>query len=453
MKRKIKMSITMKITLWYTLFLLIMAISLMAFITTTIDKKEISRIRGELTEAVAEASGEIEFEEDGIEFEEELNYYDQGVFLQFYNAKGQNLGGRMPYKVQENPAFSDGQFQTISDTDGVSWIIYDRKYLVDDQEVWIRGAAREYVSGNYLSRSQQWIRILFPSFLVVALFGGYLITKRGFAPVREISDLAEKITEDGDLTRRLEAGNGRDEISGLTDTFNEMFDKLEEVVNSEKQFTSDVSHELRTPLAVISSQCQYALDDENYQKEAIEKIYRESGRMTSLVNRLLLLSRSDAGRLEIEKEELDLSELCDSIVTQQKELLEEEGITVTADIRPGIIAIGDEMMLIRILLNLIGNAAKYGRHPDGHIHVTLDQEKDYAVCQVTDDGPGIAPEHAEKIWHRFYRVDGARNDQHSSGLGLSMVAALTQAHDGQAFLDTTYRDGCRFVIKIPMKKS
>ena len=294
----------------------------------------------------------------------------------------------------------------------------------------------------------------FPLLMLIAALGGYIMSKRSFRPVREMTATAEEISRDADLSRRIELDDGHDEIYQLGRTFNSMFDRLEKSFNDEKQFTSDASHELRTPLAVIISQSDYALEDESYREKALQVINREARRMSGLVDRLLTFARSDSGRLTMENEDIDLSALCEDIAEQQSYLAEERGVTVEADVQPGIHVTGDETMLIRIILNLTDNAMKYGVAEDGTgtVRLSLNREQcddaEMACCSVEDSGPGISQEDMEHIWERFFRADRSRSSE-GYGLGLSMVRWIAQCHGGRAEAESVPGEGSIFTVVLP----
>ena len=197
---------------------------------------------------------------------------------------------------------------------------------------------------------------------------------------------------------------------------------LQRAFEKEKRFTSDVSHELRTHLSVIISQSDYALEDEEYRKKSLEVINREAKRMAGRVNRLLTLARSDAGRLRPEREKVDMSDMCETVAWQQEGIAAEKGIAIETQIEEGVFVYGDETMLIRVILNLMDNAIKYGKK-NGHVKLKLRIDNGQVCCEVEDDGIGIGPEDMPRIWERFYRVEGSRSEE-GSGLGLAMVEAM-----------------------------
>ncbi len=202
-----------------------------------------------------------------------------------------------------------------------------------------------------------------------------------------------------------------------------MLEQLEKVFEREKQFTSDVSHELRTPVSVILAQCEACLTDENLNAEQhrqIELIQKKARTVAELISHLLMLSRADQGKIRLYLERVNVSELLEMIVEEQKVIASEREMTIRTQIEPKLCTMLDETLYIRMMDNLISNAISYGRE-GGIIEVTLRQEKEELYGVIKDNGIGIAKEQLPHIWERFYRVDKSRTDRNHSGLGLSMV--------------------------------
>ena len=327
---------------------------------------------------------------------------------------------------------------------------------MDGNTIWVRGIVKDFADQSAFSFALKIAAVAFPGLIIIAAAGGYIITRRGFGPVREMIETAEEISRDGNFSRRIETGSHeegkppKDEIQKLALTFNDMFDKIEDAFEKEKQFTSDVSHELRTPLSVIISQSEYAFEDSEYRQQALEVINREAKRMSGLVGRLLTIARSDAGRLTPEFEKINLSELCETVAEQQSYIAGERNITVKTDIEPEVFISADEPMMIRILLNLVDNSIKYGKD-GGNITISLSREGNSAKMSVEDDGIGIAEKDLEKIWERFYRVDQSRSRE-GTGLGLAMVKALVKAHNGRIEAASSPGKGSRFDVYMPLAR-
>ena len=201
-------------------------------------------------------------------------------------------------------------------------------------------------------------------------------------------------------------------------------------------------------------QCEELLAREDLSQEArqqVEVIRRKVDSMAGMVSQLLLLSRADQGRAQLHWEDLDLSELSTLEAEEFSEVAARRGMTLHADIQPGIWVRGDQTLLLRLWSNLLQNAVTYGRE-NGGIWMGLQAREGKIVLQVQDDGPGIAPEHLEKIWDRFYQADPARSGD-SSGLGLSMVRWIAQAHGGTAWVESQLGQGAVFTVELPEEEN
>lgn len=414
--------------------------------------------RSKLMDHVADASEEIESFGENFIIDKDLDFYEDGVYLSIYTENGDLLEGRRPVELPELPALKDKAVVKMNDEQGQTWYVYDSSFEMGNQAVWVRGIVKDFAEQSTYSFMLKLVIIACPALVVIAALGGYIITRRAFRPVRNIIGTVEEISRDGDLTKRIDMQDGglpdtaaKDEIYKLAKNFDSMFDRIEKTFEKEKQFTSDVSHELRTPLSVIISQSDYARTDEEYREKALEVINREAKRMAGLVNRLLTLSRSDSGRLVLESDEIDFSDMCEMVAMQQEQAASQKNIELTADIEQGIKVTGDDAMLIRIILNLTDNAIKYSRQ-NGHIRLSLRNAGDFACCSVEDDGIGIPEEDLERIWERFYRVDSSRAEE-GSGLGLAMVEALVKAHGGYTDVRSSLGEGSRFDVYIPIRRT
>ena len=184
-------------------------------------------------------------------------------------------------------------------------------------------------------------------------------------------------------------------------------------------------------------------------------IDQEAKGMSSLLSKLLFLSRSDADTVVIEKEEIDLSMLCEAVFEEQQDAFEAEGITLRSDVQPAVTVFGDEAMIMNSILNLLGNAFKYRREEGAEVTLSLRTEAagagsgTNAVISVTDNGPGIAPENIERRWDRFFREDPDERKKDSSGLGLAIVKAMVDVNGGTVRAESVKGEGSTFVIELP----
>ena len=364
------------------------------------------------------------------------------------------LYGFVPREFDNSVIFDDGSLRTV-ESGGHSWYLYDEQITVEDYgPVWVRSIAAADAFNSTLGTLGKTALLVLPVFVVLAAVCGYLLTRRAFAPVRQITQTAREIGEGGDLSRRIGLTGRKDEIHTLAAEFDAMFARLEQAFDREKQFTDDASHELRTPTAVILSQSEYALENTQPQGEtraALESIHTQAARMAALLSQLLMLARADKGRQVVQREPVDLSELVEMVAETEAEQAEARNITVQTALEPGVTVQGDETLLMRLLINLTENAIRYGR-PGGQVKLTLRRQDGEVVGTVEDDGIGIAPEDLDKIWQRFWQADPARSGG-GAGLGLSMVRWIAGAHGGRVTVQSEPGKGSIFTFFLPCEKN
>jgi two-component system OmpR family sensor kinase len=301
--------------------------------------------------------------------------------------------------------------------------------------------------------------------LVVLAGVGYLAVRSSLRPLAKVKDTAEAIAA-GDLTRRVPEHPPRTEIGQLSGALNGMLVQIESAFRTQqasemaartseermRRFVADASHELRTPLTSIRGFAelyrQGAVDDV---PRLMNRIESEAARMGLLVEDLLLLARLDAQR-ELVRAPVDLVALAADAVHDARALSPDRRVSLEVTHDQGVpVVLGDESRLRQVLGNLMTNALTHT--PAGtQVTVGVATEPGWAVLSVRDQGPGLAPQDAQRAFERFYRADSSRTRSHrgGSGLGLSIVAALTAAHGGVAELDTAPGAGAVFRIRLPL---
>ena len=410
----------------------------------------LSDARARLRNTVLQAFSEIDYEDGLLTFDDDINYLEEGVYISVYDAQGYLLYGRTPTGFSGASTLIMDQMQQVGSGQDF-WYVYDYCQSVDGYgNLWIRGVASHSRSDSILRIITNAALILLPFFVAFIALGGYLITAKALRPLSAMTETARAISEGNDLTRRIRLGSGRDEVHVLAHTFDQMMERLQSSFETEKQFTSDVSHELRTPVAVILSQCEYASQEGTPSEElrgSIGVIGAQARKMSALISQLLTLARADSGKQKLQYELVNLSELAEIIVEEQSIAAEEKGITLLTDIQPEILLRADETMMMRLFINLISNSITYGK-PDGHTLVTLSANETEITGSVQDDGIGIPADKLDKIWQRFYQVDPARTSGSSSGsgLGLSMVKWIVQAHGGRIEVSSRLGEGSCFTF-------
>jgi len=289
--------------------------------------------------------------------------------------------------------------------------------------------------------------------LVLAGAGGLFLAWRAFKPVDEITRAAKGI-EETDLSRRIEV-RSNDELGRLAATINEMIGRLEKAFERQRQFTADASHELRTPLSVIEAEATLALRRERspdeYQKSLVS-VNEEVDYMSSILEKLLMLARADAGKEQMNFINVNLKDLITAIAPDIEMLANEKGLQFALSVEDGLVTKGDEIKLKQLFLNLLDNDIKYTA--EGKVSISLSQLDKNAVITISDTGMGIPPEHLPHIFERFYRVDKARSrSEHGTGLGLAIVKYIVDAHNGKIEVTSELGKGSTFTVTLPLAQS
>ena len=273
--------------------------------------------------------------------------------------------------------------------------------------------------------------IVSPMFLIVAALIGYIISRRAFAPVRNITKTAEKITAEN-LDMRVPVSKTDDEIAMLAKTFNDMIDRLYITFNSQKKFIADASHDFRTPLTIVRLELEMLNNRKDLKedvKKTIDKCIREIKSLSNLAENLLLLARADSHQLILDKKYFRLDELLVETILNFKNIAISSGKTFKVDIDDPVEIKGDKEMLKRAVINILDNALKYSPQ-DSSIKIALQEKDNFYIISVSNPGDKIPKEILNKLFDRFERVDKSRTSK-GFGLGLPIIKAIAEAHNGK----------------------
>ena len=433
-----KVSLTFKITLWYTTFIVLLIGSLIIGTFFVSDSVVESEAKKKLIDEVVEISSGAD----------KFTPYEDGVTLSVYDKDGNLVAGSVPRNFKVND-FSLGAISEYKD-------VNHNKYLYYDSET---SSARlgngKYVRGivQVTNNINGWILPIIisigsPFIIMIIMYGGYLIIRSSLKPVRDMTKTAEVIANSNDLSKRIYIEEGNDEVHKLGKVFNEMLETLENSSKRERQFSSDVSHELRTPISVIMAESEYGskyTDSIEEAKESFSAIERQSKRMTSMINQILELARLDS-RLEIPKQKFQLSDKIKHTLEDYKILFDNKNIILSTTIEENISIYANEALIMRMIDNLLSNALKYA---ETGVTVCL-VKRNRIIFEVADDGIGINDEEKINIWNRFYKVDKSRTttEDNSSGLGLSITKKIVELHDGKIAIIDNKPNGARFVVNL-----
>lgn len=446
-----RMSLKWKVTLWYAGMLLLLVALLFGFLLSVSDQFLRTESISILEDAVWDFIDEIEIEENDWKLDDDIRFYDGNVVFSLYDESGNLIAGSVPSGFPADTTLKAYAVQELSGASG-KWTTYDAAVPYGDGRIlWVRGT-----HGSDLSMLEslmfRMLLIACPLLILVALLVGYSITRRALLPMEEIRRTAEEIGSGNDLSRRIPAEKATGEVRQLADTFNHMFARLENSFEKERQFTSDASHELRTPTAVILSQAEYALlpdTEPEEMREGLEVIQEQAQRMSGLLSQLLLLARADNGSARLAREPVNLSVLALNALEELSSRAGQQKIELISEITPDLWTDGDRGSLAGALTNLLENAIQYGRE-GGWVRLSVRSEGNQVVCQVADNGIGMAPEHLDKIWNRFYRVDTVRGSERgNSGLGLPIVKWIVEQHGGTVAVESRPGEGSCFTVRLP----
>jgi heavy metal sensor kinase len=291
-----------------------------------------------------------------------------------------------------------------------------------------------------------------PLLLLVAAGVGYWMGRRALSPVDALVRTARAVSG-ANLSSRLQKLETGDELQRLSDTLNEMLDRIEKAFLRVTQFTADASHELRTPVSLIRTEAELALRrsrGEAEYKESLRHILLEAERTTVLIEQLLALARADSGRETLHMQPVDLHQTLRGIVDswQQVAIIRDLQFHVAIDENEAFV-LGDETMLRRLIDILLDNAFQYTPSP-GSVSLLLEQVEETITIVVRDSGVGIAEEEQGKIFERFYRIDQARSRARGgTGLGLAIAHWIVTQHQGFIRVESQPGQGAAFRVELP----
>jgi signal transduction histidine kinase len=398
------------------------------------------------------------------EFEERVD--DVHDFFQA-NGLGNDLSRERALVTAEFDLKDEGKWLQIADEQG-RWIYRARRMMiaphdlppasalpakgsvlvfgVDDKQ--IRSLRRAFTlnghtfvveTGSTLTKTDQTLLLyrhglflISPVIFLMAGLAGHLVSRNALAPVAAIAREAQRI-HDGTLQTRLPQLGTRDELAHLSRTLNEMLERIESGMRSVRDFTAYASHELRTPLALIRTEADLALQKERSgaeYREAIAIIGAEAQRMSSLLDSLLFLARTDAGAERVQMCAVDGRQLCVEMHEKLRLGFERAQIRFKADLPASAVRVmADPVYLQRLLMIVLENAAKY-TPAGGQVQLLLQRDGDRARFEIVDSGIGIPEGDRAHIFERFRRGSNARETHvHGSGLGLALAAWIAKSHE------------------------
>ena len=455
-----RVSIRLKLTAWYVAILLasLSLFGVAAFLAMRkgIEKSVDESLKGQ-ADGVAEVM-ELVLREEPSRLQEELREHqelrEQADFLQVCDQNG-----RWIYR---------SRLMTHYDVPVPVRATYSA-YNVMSVDLPLRVLVRELNSSGNMYRIQvaapmddfydamdrfKWtVLLLSPLLIIVASAGGYWLSGRALAPVDKMTRAAQDINSNN-LAKRLDVPQSGDELQRLSETLNRMLGRLESSFDRITQFTADASHELRTPLALMRTTIEVSLRTSQTvgeYREAQQEVLSELEKTSSLVEKLMLLARADAGVETLQRAPVNLADCLHDACKDGQILAEAKQLKLAENIdAQDLFVEGDSHALRRLFLILIDNAVKY-TPPGRSVSVGLRQSNGSAVSEFRDTGIGISAEDLPHIFDRFYRADKARSREFGGvGLGLSIARWVAEAHGGSIEVQSTLAAGSIFRVFLPL---
>ncbi len=378
--------------------------------------------------------------------------------LNLNDADGEMVGGIVPggwegfdLKDPMLDSLTPGRYATLK-SGHVGYALRITGVTLDDGSVLMVGLStenRQFLMGLY-RRGYPWALGLI---ILTGMAVGIVSSQRLLSPIVALNQEIDRIIVTGEFSYRLEGRNTGDQLDGLIGRYNLLLNRVEGLIGGMKDTLDAVAHDLRTPLTRLRGQAELALRTgrpDDYE-EALQSVIEQTDQATALLSALMDISEAEQGVLRLDKLDCDLTVLAGEVADLYNFIAEEKNQQVVVEADEPVPLTGDPVRLRQVLGNLTDNAVKYS--PEGsRIVISCRIEGDRAIAAVDDQGPGVPEEERERIFERLYRGDRSRGSR-GLGLGLSMVKALVNAHEGTIEVHSGADGGSRFLVSLPLKKS
>lgn len=448
-----KVSVTKYIIRYLIGMILALSFLMVLFVNVLADRVIYYDIQSVLIKELVNNNKNVYYEDGTVKPDEDFRYIDDSVYFQILAENGTLMLGESPEDISFKEAQVSQRLRTVVTKSGEYYIL-DRVNKNITKKAGYIVYNRCIVNKQDIDSKYQFIKYTshacIPVFLALVLMAGIMMSRKISEPIKQMSKTAESIGKDGELSKRMEYNGSITELGVLAMTNNRMLERVENMFETQKRFSSDVAHELRTPIAVLLAQCEYAKEYAGTKEEfddAIDVIYRQTKKTNVVITQLLNLNRLDSERIVLDLEEADLDEMirsvCDEIEFKEKDNVKFElslsGVRGSLDI--GLVLI--------LLQNLIQNAVKYSP-PPATVKITTEYKEGNIVVSVQDFGCGIKEEDLPHIFDPFYRVEKSRNSE-GFGLGLSLADRIARVHGGEIKVDSVWGEGSTFTLVISGK--
>ena len=454
--QKISMTISFRLTVWYSGFFflgsILLFIAVYIFLSSVLKFHDHEEVLSELKElsSIYEVGGIKAFEnfiEKNYGFEKK-----KPLFIRIADDKNATRHIFFPQRWQDFDLQKLKQIYPASNDGWIKLPAKKDKYVLEISSA--KSAKGHWVQVGISSKDREMIlkqfrriilMIMLPLFLIGAATGVFL-SFRVLKPVRHIIQTAQSI-EVGSMDKRIYRSNTGDELDELARLFNEMLERISNLIRGMKDSLDNVAHDLRTPMTRIRNTSEIALqggEDSNMHKEALINIMEETDRILKMLNALMDIAEAEAGTLRIDRQVMNISTLVERVVDMYQFVAEENNVQFRMEVSHECYAAVDPERISQAVANLLDNAIKF-TPSGGEVRIEAHQIENKIYIKIHDQGNGILPEELPRIWERLYRSDQSRS-QKGLGLGLNLVKAIIDAHKGHVEVQSEPGKGSTFNV-------
>lgn len=462
---RLNLSISLRITLWFSAIFLCGFVIFGAFIFSDLAASLSSgrdRTLGRRADRMIDLLKQEGSDSPTLlqsKYREFVEATPEGGLIQVYSFSGERLLPQASSKAMKFPWPTVPS--TVAEYRSDAWIgehpyrVFVRSATLNGTSVRICVAGSLMDNQGLLARLAEILKRSIPVMLLVSALAGYFISRRALKPLVNLTESARSISI-GNLAARLPVSPTGDELAKLAETCNEMLSRLEIAVKRITQFTADASHELRSPISFIRTTSEFALRTPGLDEETIEafkNIVSETEHSSRLLEDMLLLARSDAGHAQFVCEPVRMAEIVREVVARMRVVANDKRQHIVERVSDDNLELsGDAQLLRRLVWILIDNAIKY-TPCDGRIEVVFARNEQCALFTVSDNGIGIPGASLQHIFDRFFRADPSRSEQEGTGLGLAIGKWIAEAHRATITARSLDRAGTTFEVSFPLIES